>query len=103
MKKFTSFMDLTKEGRTLDGGYYGKHNLNLEARIFTKEPEKKLKVGISLWDKDVAHSQYHESTNALDVFYDYSYQTEIRAGLHYTEFIVPDTIKKICVYDKDQI
>lgn len=102
MIRFSSFMDLTGKGRKLTGGYHGKHNQVLEARIFSEEKNNKLEVGVSLWEDDVERHRFNRKTNSLDIFYNPSYQDEARAGFSYTRFKVPDSIKSINIYDMDQ-
>ena len=75
MIPFSSHMDLTKNDREIEGGYYGDYQVSLEARLLSDEPENKVKVGVSLWSHDVKSFEYDDSKDELLIEFDPQYIT----------------------------
>ncbi len=103
MIPYTFFMDLAGKDRILTGGYHGKNNLHLEARIMRDVSPSELEVAVSLDEGDVFSHTYDSRTHSLDILYNNDQPDIARiAVLTMVDFKVPSTIQSINIYDKDQ-
>jgi|SRR3989338_8376852 len=102
MREFESFTDFTGQNRTLKCQYHGVSPLRLEG-IILQEEDTTLKVGVTVWAKNIERHTYDEARRSLDLFYQAPTPGVVRICITPLEsYIVPKDIKEINVYDVDQ-
>ena len=77
--------------------YQGSHKLHLEGKIFPAK-QKKLEIGISLFNEDIVSHKYDETTKCYRIGYRHYDGVRI-AILPMTKFFVPNNVEKIIVFD----
>lgn len=102
MREFAKYTDLSGQDIELGGHYHGVHNPYLETMLLV-QTEDGLRVGVSLWEEEIAASRYHPERRSLDLLYQAPPPDQIRIlGLSFTPFEVPKDIKEINVFDQEQ-